>query len=92
MFHAWQGSLLARRVDGSPYVVRSKDLVRRASLEGRLGFAGSLSARRAGRSSATPCVPVARNDQMVNDVGSHVLPMLERERVADDELDGDHPS
>jgi len=29
---------------------------------------------------------------MVNDVGSHVLPMLERERVADYELDGDHPS
>ena len=32
---------------------------------------------------------------MVNDVGFHVLPMLERERVADDELDGelgDHPS
>ena len=29
---------------------------------------------------------------MVNDVGFHVLPMLERERVAEDELDGDHPS
>ena len=29
---------------------------------------------------------------MVNDVGSHVLPMLERERVADDELYGDRPS
>ena len=25
---------------------------------------------------------------MVNDVGFHVLPMLERERVAEDELDG----
>ena len=29
---------------------------------------------------------------MVNDVGFHVLPMLERERVAEDELDGDHLS
>ena len=37
---------------------------------------------------------VARNDRMVNDVGVHVLPMLERESVSKDELEGvgDHPS